>query len=40
MLLFLFLNLIVNLYFLIPVAIAQIPNPIAQLLIPIGIRIK
>ena len=40
MLLFLFLNLIVNLFFLIPVAIAQISNPLAQLLIPFGVRTK
>ena len=35
---FFFLN--INLQFLIPVVIAQIFNPIAELLIPIGIRIR
>ena len=32
--------LIVNLYFLVPAAKAQIFNPIAELVIPIGIPIK
>ena len=37
---FLFFFLIIDLYFLIPVAIGQIFNPIAELVIPIGIPIK
>ena len=32
--------LIIDLYFLIPAAIAQVLNPIAELIIPIGIIIK
>ena len=39
MLLFLFF-LIIDLYFLIPAVIAQILNPIAELIIPIGIPSK
>ena len=35
-----FFFLIIDLYFLIPAAIAQIFNPIAELVIPIGIPIK
>ena len=37
---FFFFFLIIDLYFLIPVAIAQIFNPIAELVIPIGIPSK
>ena len=37
---FSFLFLIIDLWFLIPLVIAQIFNPIAELLIPIGIPIK
>ena len=37
---FFFFSLIIDLYFLIPAAIAQIFNPIAELLIPIGIPSK
>ena len=37
---FFFFHLIIDLYFLIPTAIAQIFNPIAKLLIPIGITSK
>ena len=37
---FFFFFLIIDLYFLIPVAIAQIFNPIAELVIPIGIPNK
>ena len=37
---FFFLFLIIHLHFLIPAAIAQIFNPIAELLIPIEILIK
>ena len=37
---FSFLLLIIDLWFLIPLVIAQIFNPIAELLIPIGIPIK
>ena len=37
---FFFFFLIIDLYFLIPAAIAQILNPIAELLIPIGIPSK
>ena len=37
---FLFFFLIIDLYFLIPEAIAQIFNPIAELVIPLGIPIK
>ena len=37
---FFFLSLIVDLYFLIPVVIAQIFNPSAELVIHIGIPIK
>ena len=37
---FFFFFLIIYLYFLIPLAIAQIFNPIAQLVISIGIPIK
>ena len=37
---FLFFFLIIELYFLIPAAIAQIFNPIAKLVIPIGITNK
>ena len=36
----LFFFLIIDLYFLIPAVIAQIFNPIAELVIPIGIPIK
>ena len=36
----LFFFLIIELYVLIPAAIAQIFNPIAELVIPIGITIK
>ena len=36
----LFFFLIIDLYFLIPALIAQIFNPIAELVIPIGIPIK
>ena len=32
--------LIIDLYFLIPAVIAQIFNPIAELIIPIGISLK
>ena len=35
-----FFFLIINLYFLIPAVIAQIFNPIAELVIPIGIPTK
>ena len=38
--LFFFLFLIINLYFLIPAVVTQIFNPIAELIIPIGIPIK
>ena len=38
--LLIFLFLIINLYFLITAIIAQIFNPIAELVIPIGIPIK
>ena len=37
---FFFFFLIIDLYFLIPAAIAQIFNPIAELVIPIGIPSK
>ena len=37
---FLFFSLIIDSYFLIPAVIAQTFNPIAELLIPIGIPIK
>ena len=37
---FFFFFWIIDLYFLIPVVIAQIFNPIAELIIPIGIPIK
>ena len=37
---FFFFSLIIDLYFLIPAAIAQILNPIAEILIPIGIPCK
>ena len=37
---FFFLSLIIGLYFLIPVVITQIFNPIAELVIPIGIATK
>ena len=37
---FFFLFLIIDLYFLIPAAIAQIFNPIGELVIPIGIPTK
>ena len=37
---FFFFFLIIDLYFLIPAAIAQFFNPIAELVIPIGIPIK
>ena len=37
---FFFFFLIIDLYFLIPAAIAQIFNPIAELITPIGISIK
>ena len=37
---FFFFFLIMDLYFLIPVVITQIFNPIAELVIPIGIPIK
>ena len=37
---FFFLFLIIDLYFLIPAFIAQIFNPIAELVIPIGIPNK
>ena len=37
---FIFFLLIIDLYFLIAVVIAQILNPIAELVIPIGIPIK
>ena len=37
---FFFSFLIIDLYFLIPAAVAQIFNPIAELVIPIGIPIK
>ena len=36
----LFLFLIIDLYFLIPAAVAQIFNPMAELVIPIGIPTK
>ena len=38
--LFFFFFLIIDLYFLIPAAITQIFNPIAELVIPIGIPSK
>ena len=37
---FFFFFLTIDLYFIIPAAIAQIYNPIAELIIPIGIPIK
>ena len=37
---FFFFFLVTDLYFLIPVVVAQIFNPIAELVIPIGIPIK
>ena len=37
---FFFFSLIIDLYFLIPAVIAQIFNPIAELVIPIGIPAK
>ena len=37
---FFFCFLIINLYFLIPAFIAQIFNPIPELVIPLGIRTK
>ena len=37
---FFFFFLIIDLHFLIPAAIAQISNPIAELVIPIGITSK
>ena len=37
---FFFFFLIINLYFLIPATIAQIFNPTAELVIPIGVRSK
>ena len=37
---FFFFSIIIDLYFLIPAAIVQIFNPIAQLVIPIGIPTK
>ena len=36
--LFFFFFLIIDLYFLIPAVIAQIFNPVAELVIPMGIR--
>ena len=37
---FFFIFIIIGLYFLVPAVIAQIFNPIAELLIPIGMPIK
>ena len=37
---FFFLFLIIDLYFIIPAAIAQILNPISELVVPIGMPIK
>ena len=37
---FFFIFIIIGLYFLVPAVIAQIFNPIAELLIPIGMSIK
>ena len=37
---FFFIFIIICLYFLVPAVIAQIFNPIAELLIPIGMPIK
>ena len=37
---FFFFFLIIDLYFLIPAVVAQIFNPIAELIIPVGIPIK
>ena len=37
---FFFFFLVIDLYFLIPTVIAQIFNPIAELVIPIGILVK
>ena len=37
---FFFFSLIIDLYFLIPAGIAQIFNPIAEIVIPIGIQSK
>ena len=37
---FFFIFIIIGVYFLVPAVIAQIFNPIAELLIPIGMPIK